>query len=217
MGIDIYLNGYEGHKVRTKALREAFDAAVKDRDGLPDGSPQRVAAQEKVEAAYGEMNSGRMGYLRSSYNSSGLFRVLEEIYGFDMGAYLFPGSWDRNRQINGEKFVAKVALLEKVAQAALQRGRLELPWIEIFSEISKERAPDPHEQHVHAEGYGDLVAGLIGRLGVTNDAETHKSTPVLMADHVWYLTTGLKELREFGELAVQLNSAGHETFVTISY
>lgn len=119
MGIDIYLNGYEAWNERSKSEREAFDQAVKLRDSLPQGSPEAEAAQTIVSEAANKMLAGRTGYLRSSYNGSGLFRVLEEIFGFDVAAYLLPGEWEGDVAIDGHEFVVKVENLQKTAVAAM--------------------------------------------------------------------------------------------------
>jgi hypothetical protein len=72
MGIDIYLNGYDSYKERTKDEETAFDNAVKLRDSQPRESVEANAAQELVDAAYDAMHSGSKGYIRSSYNTEGL-------------------------------------------------------------------------------------------------------------------------------------------------
>jgi hypothetical protein len=220
MGIDIYLNGYEAHKARTKMHKSQFDQAVAKRDALPKSDETgHKAAQEEVDAAYELMYSGRVGYIRSSYNGSGLFRVLETIFGLDVAAYLFPGDWDGDVVIDGREFVLKVETLKQVAITALQSGRLALPWTEIFTEVTGERAPDPNETRVNSEAFGDSVFKLLSATGFGDKLEGGPSAPeaTLGPDHLWYLTKGLCGLRDFGELAARLNEQGEKTFAWVSH
>ena len=219
MGIDIYLNGCEAWEQRTSREREAFHRACADRDVLPRESAEHTAAQERVEATADAMWAGRTGYLRSSYNGSGLFRVLEEIFGFDVAAYLFPGSWDGDVKVDGEAFVVEVAALEHTAVVALSAGKLELPWLEEFTTVTGERAPDPNETRIKAEAFGDEVFKMVSSMGFDKVAggPAPDARPKLCAEHRWYLTKGLRNLREFGELARSLSAKGERTFAYISY
>lgn len=221
MGIDIYLNGYEEYASRIVDEKAEFDRLVKLRDALPQGT-RRDAAQKDVEVAADAMWSGRVGYLRSSYNGSGLFRVLEEIFGFDMGTYFFPGDWDADPgvDVNGEEFVSRVKSLERTAALALSRKTLTLPWINEYTEITGEIAPDVNAAHAKAEAFGDSVFALVAQAGFGADSITggpRETRATFTKDHVWYLTVGLKELREFGELAKKLNAEEKATFAYISY
>lgn len=218
MGIDIYLNGYAGYNRRIKKHKAAFDDAVKLRDSYPRESVENKAAQELVNDAYDKMCSGNVGYLRSSYNGGGLFRVLEELFGFDVGNYLFPGDWGKKIPIDGAEFVAKVEALQKTALAAMAQGRVELPWIDIFTAVTGERAPDPNETRVSAEAFGDsvfkLISGVMGSEEMANaEGGPVAARPQLTKDHGWYLTEGLRELHDFGVLAKRYKKA----YAYISY
>lgn len=221
MGIDIYLNGYEEYGSRIVKEKAAFDAAVKLRDGFPRDSKQHAAAQKKVSAAADEMWSGKVGYLRSSYNGGGLFRVLEEIYGFDIGGYFFPGDWDAEQGVDiiGEEFVARVKALEQTAAIALSRNNLKLPWINEYTEVTGRTAPDVNPIHAQGEAFGDSVFAMISGLGLhkIKGGPREPSEHLLAERHGWYLTCGLKDLREFGLLAMELNKRGERTFAYISY
>jgi len=219
MGIDIYLNGYDSFKERTKDEETAFGNAVKLRDRWPRESVEAKAAQELVNAAYDAMRSGAKGYIRSSYNSSGLFPVLQEIFGFDVGAWLFPGEWRKGVPINGAEFVAKVENLEQAAMLALKNRHRELPWICEFSEASGQPAPDPvNVEHIAGEQFGLKVLEMIGEIvpggPLIVEPAPREQSPQFGEEHVWYVTEGLKDLREFGELAKQL---GEGAFAYISY
>ena len=219
MGIDIYLNGYDSYKERTKDEETAFDNAVKLRDSQPRESVEANAAQELVDAAYDAMHSGSKGYIRSSYNSSGLFPVLQEIFGFDVGAWLFPGNWRKGVPINGAEFVVKVENLEQAAMLALKNGHRELPWICEFSEATGQPAPDPiNDEHIAGEQFGLKVLAMFGEMApgevLTVEPAPREQSPQFNQAHVWYVTEGLKDLRQFGELAKE---SGEGAFAYISY
>jgi hypothetical protein len=222
MGIDIYLNGYEEYNLRTAQEKAKFERAVKARDRQPKDSAAHEACQKEVSRYYDSMHSGRVGYLRSSYNGSGLFRVLEEIFVFDMGEYFFPGDWDQDPgvDVDGEEFIAQVKALERAAALALSRKNLTLPWINEYTEVTGEVAPDTHAAHAGAEAFGDSVFALVSQAGFGADSIVggpRETVPMFTKDHVWYLTHGLMELREFGMLAKELNAKGEKTFAYISY
>lgn len=220
MGIDIYLNGYKAYEKRLNELgyQQEFDRAVKVRDSLPKGSKAHEDAQKAVHIAADKMWNGEVGYLRSSYNSSGLFRVLEEIFGFDIGAYFFPKDWDRDQHVNGTEFVRLVTDLQRAAALALGRGNMALPWTNEFTEVTGKRASDANAAHVSAEEFGDSVMRLLSQSGLYDiEPKPRANAPTLCADHVWYLTKGLGELRAFGELAARLNQEGKRTYAHISY
>lgn len=218
MGIDIYLNGYEEYEKRTKKERAAFDRAVKKRDRLPRGSAAAKAAQQLVLEAADKMWDGSVGYLRSSYNGSGLFRVLEEIFGFDVAALLFPGEWKGDVKIDGCEFSLKVTNLKRTAALALSRRTLTLPWINEYTEVTGNAAPDPNPQRSGAELFGDSVFEMLSGLGADKiEGGPSETNPTLQAEHRWYLTEGLNNLSAFGELAERLNREGQETFAYISY
>ena len=217
MGIDIYLNGWDAYNERTRDEKTAFDNAVKLRDRWPRGSKEAALVQVKVDEAYEAMGSGSKGYIRSSYNSAGLFPVLQEIFGFDVGAWLFPGEWKENVPVNGAEFLVKVAHLEQAALLALKNNRLSLPWICEFTEASGQPAPDPiNNEHIAGEQFGSMVSAMIrGMLPDGNlEPAPREQSPQFGGEHVWYITEGLKDLREFGELAKEL---GEGAFAYISY
>ena len=55
MGADLYINSlYEPQRAR---WARKFDAAVKHRDSLPAGSPERDEAQEQVHHCFEQMRS----------------------------------------------------------------------------------------------------------------------------------------------------------------
>lgn len=219
MGIDIYLNGYDAYDKRVVREKAAFDRACAERDKLPRGSAEAKRAQEKVEKAADKMWAGNKGYIRSSYNGGGLFRVLEEIYGFDVAAYLFPGEWKGDVRINGEEFTVKVERLRETAVEAMKSGQRELPWTEVFTRVTGERAPDPNVQRTGGELFGDQVFAMVSQLAGALRVEggPRDERRYLCADHKWYLTEGLQELWDFGMLAKELNDKGEETFAYISY
>lgn len=221
MGIDIYLNGFEEYQSRIAEEKAAFDAAARLRDSFERDSTEHKEAQALVETAADAMWSGAVGYLRSSYNGSGLFRVLEEIYGFDIAEYFFPGDWDAKPEvpIDGIEFVGKVVQLQRTAALALARSRMRLPWIDIYTEVTGEAAPDGNEAHARGEAFGDKVFADFAGLGFDHvDGGPRDPSPVLLGErHGWYLTEGLKNLLEFGRLARRLNAEGKETFAYISY
>ena len=64
---------------------------------------------------------GATGYIRSSYNSHGLFRVLDKIYGIEVAELLFPGDWEQNLNIDFELYLAHLQALE-AATAELRDG-----------------------------------------------------------------------------------------------
>lgn len=222
MGIDIYLQGYEAHQQRIAEEKKAFDLAVAKRDKLPgDGNDD---AQNEVEVAYDKMYTGKKGYLRSSYNGSGLFRVLEEIFGIDPAGLLFPGDWneqgEQGVEIDGAEFVKRVRSLQETAILAMSKKKMQLPWIEEYTEITGEKAPDPNLARANGEAFGDKVFGLIAGLNEFDKIEggpTEDARSMLSKDHAWYLTEGLQNLLDFGMLAKEMNDRGEETFAYISY
>lgn len=220
MGIEIYLNGYDEYNERCAEERAAFNQAVKARDRCQRGNAGATDAQKKVDKAADAMWSGRVGYLWSSYNGSGLFRVLEEIFGFDMASYFFPGDWEEDQDIDGAEFVDKVQALQATATLAMTRGVLSLPWINEYSEVTGQKAPDTHAGRAGGEAFGDLVRNMIAGMVGGEDKLEPTDRPVhatLSQDHAWYLTGGLKDLREFGELAKRLKAEGKRTYAHISY
>lgn len=222
MGIDIYLNGYDSYEKRSASQHKAFDKAVTVRDKLPEDSAARAAAQKVVSEAADAMWSAKVGYLRSSYNGSGLFRVLEEIFGFDIAEYFFPGDWDKQGDdgipINGEEFCRKVEALQKTTVLAMQQHHLDLPWIEQFTQVTGEKAPDPNPAHSRAEEFGDSVFRMVSSLGMDKVEGGPVEPPrKISQQHFWYLTSGLRNLLDFGLLAKQLNDAGEKTFAYISF
>lgn len=107
MGIDIYLDGAEEYQSRIAEERGRFERAVAYRNSIPSDQPElQEKAQKEVEICWGALYSGKKGYLCSSYNRSGLFRGLEEIFGFDVAAYIFPGDW-RNLVPVKENFIQR--------------------------------------------------------------------------------------------------------------
>jgi hypothetical protein len=228
VGIDIYLNGYAEYEARIAHLKPWWDAAIKARDDAGEKTEwgkEPGPLQRRVLEISAQMNAGNVGYLRSSYNSAGLFTVLEEIFGLDVAAYLFPGTWEPpDVVIDGREFVLKVAALEATTLLALERKQLTLPWVGIFTEITGERAPDPNETRVHGEAFGRQVFGMISQLAPDVDKVDPQPRdpfpqlgPQHGPQHGWYLTTGMRQLREFGELAAKLNVEGHATHAHISY
>jgi len=117
MGIDIYIGGYEGHDARTIKEKAAFGRACANRDKWPQGSRQAKAAQAKVSAAYDKMRSGESGYLRSSYNSGGLFNVLDRIFGTDSAQLFFPGEWEGEMVIDWEAFIQNARMMISAGRA----------------------------------------------------------------------------------------------------
>lgn len=218
MGIDIYLGGYSAFKKRTRREEAEFKRAVKLRDSFPQGSPDADAAHDRALAAYDKMYSGDKGYIRSSYNSSGLFRVLDEIFGFDTAAYLFPGDWEKGVTINGTEFIAKVEVLQRTVILAMSRNNVILPWINEFTELSGVRAPDNNEGRARSEAFADEMYKTLS--AILPEGEDLSPTPTdpesqISANHGWYVTHGLSELHRFGELAERI---GQPTVnVEISY
>lgn len=64
MGADLYIKKL--HNPRYEAWWPKFQAACKERDKLPKGSPEEAKAQEKVNEYYGKMYE--KGRFRDSYN-----------------------------------------------------------------------------------------------------------------------------------------------------
>lgn len=224
MGIDIYLNGYDAFEARTREEKAEFERLVAVRDALPKDGPEsgaaRDAAQTRVSEAYDKMYDGSKGYIRSSYNGGGLFRVLDEVFGFDIGGYLFDGDWDAEPgvPIDGKKFCAKVEALQATAALALSRKELSLPWTGQYSEVTGARAPDgENAARAGGECFGDSIAGLLKESGVEFDGGPIDKSAMLCQRHVWYLTEGLSDLRRFGELAKQLGESGEPVYAYISY
>lgn len=215
MGLDVYLGGYDAYSKRIADAHEKFEAACAARDKLADG-PQKEKAQEEVERWADEMWAGKNGYLRSSYNGSGTFTVLREIFGFDVAGYLFPGDWDApDYSIDGEEFLHKTTLLALTVTTALEQKRTALPWLTLFKQISRETPPDHNERIDKMLGF---VQGIVARIkdetdfGV--DSEPPRSDTVLSERHTWYITKGLLNIMQFGRLAASL---GRSIPVTMSY
>lgn len=236
MGLDIYLGGYEAFEKRTAGLRQEFNAAVKERDEINPRinkkktakskaatQEQKDAAQEKVKEAYDKLFAPENGYLRSSYNSAGLFVVLREIFGFDVAEFLFPGNWDSETfGIDAEEFRENVVRLEQTVITALSEKRVELPWLDVFERLNgKGSAPTKRSQILDGEKVGQLVFDLIKKAnegdkgafpvdvsGVTLEPEQgpldHTPRTKFTQDHVWYVMDGIIGLHKFADLAVEI-------------
>lgn len=72
MGADLYIEKI--HQPLIEKYRPMFEAAVRQRDRLPPGSPEAEAAQALVEKYYDRMFAD--GYFRDSYNVTGVLRRL---------------------------------------------------------------------------------------------------------------------------------------------
>ena len=227
MGIDIYLNGYDAYQERIKDERAAFESAVAKRNAIKlnpetnESKEEYERRQAAIMEASERMWTGGKGYLRSSYNSAGLFRVLEEIFGFDVAAYLFPGDWNVQPgvPIDADEFMQKVHALAATAVTALRSMRVDLPWTDIFTEITQQRAPDNSEQHVQAEAFGDSVMGLVRGVAAFDNVEPkqREQSPRLCQEHAWYLTTGMQNIFDFAKLAKRLQDEGNNVFAYISF
>ena len=222
MGIDIYLGGYEEFDKRIKRMKEKFHEMVKTRDSTKKGSFQDVKSQKKVDQFYEEIYCGKNGYLRSSYNSEGIFNVYDEIFGFDVATWLFPEPWNVPVEIDPAVFKSRIGILQRVTVRALAEKKLDLPWIEIFTEVSEEHAPLPEEVRAKAEEYGRSVRTvLLQHHGAkAEDLYPHdrEESPKLTAAHGQYLLYGMRQLADFGELAEKIVSkTGQKVYAAISY
>lgn len=218
MGIDIYLNGYEAYRDRTCAEKKAFDDAVRIRDSFSQDSKEHKEAQELVEKAAGAMWSPRKGYLRSSYNSAGLFNGLEEILGVDVAALLFPGSWEGNVPIDVAEFRRIVVALVEAA-LTLNAGT-PLPIVAIVESKLGHAIPDPHESRTSGEAFGMMVRGLVSNAGFGDRIEPPDKQPDRTFDprkHGWYVRQGLLELAAFADCARKLRDKGESVFAYVSY
>jgi hypothetical protein len=213
MGIDIYLGGYDAYNERTKQERAAFELAARTRDKLPRDSEESKTAQWIVELCSDRMWAGSKGYLRSSYNSGGLFNVLDKVFGTDTGSLLFPKSWDKDQQVDWDKYLMHVRHMQQ-AVAALKHGD---PLPIVFEELKAK----PTKQRQSGEAFGKAVAQQFETLAATTElqvAETPEQHGFFnQDDYGWYVTEGLKDLREFGELGRKEHAEGKDTRVHISY
>jgi pimeloyl-ACP methyl ester carboxylesterase len=64
MGYDYHWCTAAGDTTEYEEARKAFNAAVTERDAVDRGSPERAAAQEKVDAAYDAMRADERDYFR---------------------------------------------------------------------------------------------------------------------------------------------------------
>ena len=165
--------------------------------------------QEQLEVYHGSVD-----YIRSAYNSNGLFVVLEEVFGFDVLAYLFPGDWKtpapsdpnvRGTFISGGEFVEKVATLLEIVKLARSRENLALPWTNEFTEVTHGRIPDSVSP-VDIESMSNDCHSLTG-------SAPRERAGFFNLNHIWPVTNGLIELRLFGLAAKTL---GEKAFVQIS-
>lgn len=213
MGIDIYLGGYAAYNRRIRKERAAFEAAVKLRDSFPEHSRKAVAAQKLVENAADAMWSGSKGYLRSSYNNAGLFAGLDRLFGIDSAALLFPGDWGKdNLAVDWEQFLTVVCAMEQAATALKHGVRLPV-------RLMPEGSAPVHEQRRAGEAFGAKVFAAVAEMGFDHveSGNDHQHGFYNVDDYEWYITEGLRDLRDFGELGLRLHQRGHNDKVTISY
>jgi len=210
MGIDIYLGGYDAYKARTAEAHKQFDMAVKLRDGFPRDSAESKVAQGLVELASNEMWAGKHGYIRSSYNGGGLFNVLDRIFGIESGGLLFPGNWEEDLEIDWDKFLGAVRTLQGIA-ACLKHGDPLPVRLEELETV-------PNETRKHGEAFGKSVLEALSGIGLDVRSGGEDQPGFFTEDdYGWYITEGLRDLREFGELGKKEQEAGKDTKVHISY
>jgi hypothetical protein len=228
MGIDIYLGGYTGYQSRTTHERAAFDKAVQRRNKCKQGSAAYKKAQVAVEAAADAMWAGKVGYLRSSYNPSGLFNVLDKLFGTDSAALLLPGDWDeqseRGKDADGEaehgievkwsEFNAAVAQM-RAAAACLKHGD---PLPVAFEELQAQ----PSEARMRGEAFGKSVLGMFTQVieaqGGSVETGNHDQHGFYNEDdYGWYVREGLQDLEDFGKLGAELQARGEPCYVYISH
>lgn len=203
MGVDIFLNGEEAFEQRTAKQKEAFDEAVRIKNSFPPGSAEAQEAEKAVEHAYNAMFNAWNGYLRSSYDETGLFRVLDEVFGVDSSELLFPGDWDEAEvPMNVAEFKRIVSALTRAA-SKLQPGA-PLPVRKALEQELGYPIPEPRRSIL--EGLWRLFRSF------------RKSRHFDSARHGAYLTEGLRELTHFAACAENVQrETNHQPFVFISY
>jgi hypothetical protein len=216
MGIDIYLGGYDAYRRRCAKERQAFDEAVAIRNAITDrDSAAYKLAQEKVSESADAMWAGAKGYLRSSYNSGGLFNALDRIFGTDSGALFFPGNWDNDEYAlttaQWEEFLVNVRIMREAGEM-LKHGD---PPIR-FEELAR----TPNKQRAGGEGFGRMVLEMVATALPDADIEAgnpHAAGFYNADDYGWYLTEGLKDLQDFGALGLKISRRNGSAKVHISY
>lgn len=80
MGYDMYIESEltEAEEIAKQAAQDQFDAAVKERQAFEFNTPEYDAAQEKVSAAYDELDKHNLNYFR--LNIWGMSRCREYMY-----------------------------------------------------------------------------------------------------------------------------------------
>jgi hypothetical protein len=68
MGADLYITAL--NEKQRQQWEKRFERAARQRDRLPDGTPEHAQAQKRVELCYDKMRA--RGYFRDSYNDSDL-------------------------------------------------------------------------------------------------------------------------------------------------
>lgn len=219
MGIDIYLNVEQQGDERVRC----YDQLGKDRErlGLAAAALARggdVNALNTVFEICHHMSAGETGYLRSAYNSNGMFPILTEVFGFDVAAYLFPEIWGGNTMeafwpLDGGELARKVNFLAQTATMALEQQQYMLPWIREFAAITGEPVPyhDPCQEEIEA------ITGAMARgtervtkfFPEPRERESKMSLPLLNT-----LVLYLRDLLNFANLAKTLNEAGKATSVS---
>lgn len=222
MGIDIQLSGCE-ERVQ-KAWNECEQALGKiNRNG-----PELVDAMATLRK---RIVNGRVGHLRSVYNSRGFFPLLDFIFGFDLAGYLFPGDWDKPVPIDAPEFLEKVMALVRTAKIG-EQWQTPLPWIAIFEGVAGHPAPDGKPACAKTIAFmGSLMARFSNAIGnppylgplpariTAEDFDLPSYGPLpacTRAAHIDYWPM-LNDIHEFAKLAVELDARGKATFVTISY
>lgn len=212
MGIDIYLGGYDAYQSRSKDAHECFEIAIAERAKHLRGSVEEKAMQRLVDLSSEILGAGRMGYLRSSYNSGGLFNVLDRIFGTDSAALLFPGDWAEDIQPDWEQFLRHVRFMQDAALALRHGDPLPVAFGELMTEPSKCRAG--------GERFGEMVLGMVAEVAGAENVESgnpHAAGFYNSDDYEWYVTEGLDDLHAFAMRGRRMAARGEDTRVHISY
>ena len=227
MAIEIELSDCE------ERIRKAWKEFEQADEQLDCKGPELVAAMATLRQ---DIVNGRVGFLRSVYNSRGFFPLLDFIFGFDLARYLFPGDWNKPVPIDPPEFLEEVMALVRTAKIAEER-QTPSPWIAIFEEVTGHPAHDGEPDYVETVELMDSVVARLSKVTESVTASVSKTRwnpsyprsgariraeeldfpsygPLpagTRAEHIDYWRM-LDDLYDFAKLAVELDAK----FVTIS-
>jgi hypothetical protein len=169
MGFFIHLGDRASFERLTAEARSDFARSLEEAPAFADSIFRRANADRAADDAFLRIYSGANGCL-SSKSQGALFVALEEIFGFDIFEYFFPGDLEKPVLIDGKEFVLKVEALWAAADMAVEansregNGLPEMPWLELYTKVTGEFAPDVGRLRLRADEstgiFSDYLRGL---------------------------------------------------------